>query len=49
MTKILKKKKDVVDVHILFELTKIALRDKYEDLTLPFIDSIVDIHEDLVK
>jgi len=47
--KILKKKKDVVDVHVLFELTKIALRDKYEDLTLPFIDSIVDIHDDLVK
>jgi uncharacterized membrane protein len=47
--KILKKKKDIVDINILTELVRINLRNDFEDITMPFVDSVVEIHEDLVK
>lgn len=47
--KVLKKKKDIVDINILTELVRINLRNDFEDISMPFVDSIVEIHDDLVK
>jgi len=47
--KVLKKKKDVMDIMTLTEIVKMNLKEVYSDLNLPFIDSVVDIYDDLIK
>lgn len=49
IVKILKKKKDVMDILTLTEILKMNLKEEYTDISLPFVDSVIDIHEDLIK
>ena len=47
--KILKKRKDVMDRNSLYELVKVNLKDTYSELKTTFIDSVLDLYEDIVK
>lgn len=49
LLKVLRKKKDVMDIMTITEIVKMNLREQYNDITLPFIDSVVDIYDDLIK
>jgi len=47
--KILKKRKDVMDKNSLYELIKVNLSSIFPNLTTVFIDSVLDLYEDIVK
>lgn len=47
--KILKKRKDVMDKNSLYELIKVNLKDTFTSLSNVFIDSVLDLYEDIVK
>lgn len=47
--KTLRKKKDVMEIMTLTEIIKMNLRWEHNDITMPFVDSVVDIYDDLIK